>query len=287
MDRSGAHAGIAAAPIAGALGAELHGVDLSGPLPDETVAEIRAALLAHLVVFFRDQILTPEAQIALARRFGAIAIHPIAMGLDDHPEIVAVVREPGEMLNWGSKWHADTTGIESPPMGSILYALAVPPFAGDTCWANLCLAYDALSEGMKALLGRLRAVHSTGAPGRYADFYKSMRAHETGESEAVHPVVRSHPETGRPILFVNRSFTRRFEGMTEEESGPLLRFLFDHSERPEFTCRFRWRPGSVAFWDNRCTIHDAIADYWPARNEGAADRRRVMHRVMIEGDRPA
>ncbi|MBT5413315.1 MAG: taurine dioxygenase [Rhodospirillaceae bacterium] len=278
--------GMEAAPIAGALGAELHGVDLAGGLSDAAVADIRRALLDHLVVFFRDQALTPETQIALARRFGAIAIHPIARGRDDHPEIVEVVREPGEMLNWGSKWHADTTGIESPPMGSILYARAVPPFAGDTCWANLCLAHDTLSDGMKAMLGGMHAVHSTGAPGRYVDFYKGMRAFDAGESEAVHPVVRSHPETGRPILFVNRSFTRRFDGMTEEESRPLLDFLFGHSERPEFTCRFRWRPGSVAFWDNRCTIHDAIADYWPARNGGAADKRRVMHRVMIEGDRP-
>jgi taurine dioxygenase len=273
-------------PIAGALGAEMRGVDLGAALSDAAVAEIRRALLDHLVVFFRDQDLTPESQIALARRFGPIAIHPIARGRDDHPEIVEVVREPGEMLNWGSKWHSDTTGIECPPLGSILYAREVPPFAGDTCWANLCRAHDTLSDGMKALLARLRAVHSTGAPGRYADFYKSMRAFATGESEAVHPVVRTHPETGRPILFVNRSFTRRFDGMTEEESRPLLGFLFDHCERPEFTCRFRWRRGSVAFWDNRCTIHDAIADYWPARNDGAADTRRVMHRVMIEGDRP-
>jgi taurine dioxygenase len=274
------------APIAGALGAELCGVDLNDALSDETAAEIRRALLDRLVVFFRDQDLTPESLIALARCFGPIAIHPIARGRDDHPEIVEVVREPGEMLNWGSKWHSDTTGIENPPLGSILYAREVPPFAGDTCWANLCLAHDTLSDGMKALLTRLRAVHSTGAPGRYADFYKSMRALETGESEAVHPVVRTHPETGRPILFVNRSFTRRFEGMTEEESRPLLEFLFNHSERPEFTCRFRWHPGSVAFWDNRCTIHDALADFWPARNAGAADTRRVMHRVMIEGNRP-
>jgi taurine dioxygenase len=273
-------------PIAGALGAELTGVDLSQDLDDQTLSDIHQAFLDHLVIFFRDQHITPDRHKALGRRFGTLNIHPYVQGMEGHPEIVEVIREPGEAYNWGGSWHTDVTFLEKPALGSILYARAVPPHAGDTIWANMYLAYDALSDGMKAMLGSLRAVHNSGVPGRFSERYESMNLKEDeGAIESVHPVVRTHPETGRKLLFVNAGFTKRFEDMTVAESRPLLDFLFRHQQRPEFSCRFRWRENSIAFWDNRATHHLAIADFHDGTN-GRADVRRVMHRVTIDGDRP-
>ncbi len=278
-------------PISPALGAELRGVDLGGPLDDETCAEIRRALLEHLVVFFRDQDLTPEQHLAFARRFGELDIHPFAAGLDEHPEILPVIKEaddPGG--NFGGTWHSDVTFYENPAMGSVLYAREVPVAGGDTMFANMYMAYETLSDGMKRLLGGLRALHSAARSygtensrqtRRYAEGSRSMRVRVGPEAESTveHPVVRTHPETGRKALFVNHVFTQRIAGWTEEESRPLLDYLYRHAVRPEFTCRFCWAKGSVAFWDNRCTQHYALNDY--------AGQRREMHRVTICGDRPA
>ncbi len=272
-------------PIAGALGAELAGVDLSQDLDNETISDIHQAFLDHLVIFFRDQHITPDQHKALGRRFGTLNIHPYVQGMEGHPEIVQVIREPGEARNWGGNWHADVTFLEKPALGSILYARAVPPHAGDTIWSNMYLAYETLSDGMKAMLQGLRAVHSSGEAARFSQAYKSMRLKEGEPIESVHPVVRTHPETGRKLLFVSSGFTIRFEDMTVEESRPLLDYLYQHQRRPEFTCRFRWREDSIAFWDNRCTQHFAIADFHDGPN-GHADMRRVMHRVTIDGDRP-
>jgi taurine dioxygenase len=279
--------GLRISPIAGALGAEIEGVDLSQPFDDATLAAIRQALLDHLVIFFRGQKLTPETHKALGRRFGTLNIHPQYEPLPGHPEILPVVKEPSMPTNIGGAWHSDLTFLEAPPLGSLLYALEVPEVGGDTMFANQYLAYEALSDGMKAALAGLRAVHSgrgksekASATSRNATRSTKIKADAIGGPvpEAVHPVVRTHPETGRKLLFINRPFVIRFEGMTEEESRPLIHFLADHAVRPEFTCRFRWTAGALAFWDNRSTQHFALNDY--------PNDRRVMHRVTVDGDRP-
>lgn len=271
-------------PIAGACGAEIHGVDLSRDLDEETIAVIRRALLDHLVVFFRDQDLSPDQQIAFGRRFGELLIDRFTVPLEGHPEMIELIKEPEETVNFGRFWHSDSTYEAEPPLGSILYAVEVPPYGGDTMWANQYLAYETLSDGMKNLLERLRAVHSGHfgygkKPQRVK--YKSIRLidrnYETAE-EMVHPIIRTHPETGRKALYVNVGYTKHIEGMTVEESQPILDYLHEHCVRPEFTCRFRWTKGSVVFWDNRAAQHFPINDY--------NGLRRHMRRITIRGDRP-
>jgi len=269
-------------PLAGAIGAELHGVDLAAELSAETVAAVRQTLLDHLVIFFRDQDLPPARFLALARRFGAPIEYPFVKGIDGFPEIIAVAKLEHERVNFGGIWHSDTTYLAEPPMGTLLVAREVPPVGGDTLFANQYLAYEALSERMRALLEGLRGVSSSAKADvtrTREDRVKSagtFRARE--ELVAEHPVVRTHPETGRKALYVNCAHTARFAGMTEEESAGLLGFLFRHQVRPEFTCRFRWEVGSLAFWDNRCVQHNPINDYH--------GYRRVMHRITLAGDRP-
>jgi taurine dioxygenase len=268
-------------PIAGALGAEISGVDLATDLVDETLAEIRRAWLEHLVVFFRDQFLGPAEFLAFARRLGSPVEYPFVKGIDDFPEIIAVTKLPHETVNFGGIWHSDTVYLERPPMATMLIAREVPPFGGDTMWANMYAAYEALSPGMRRLLENLRSVNSSAL----ADVSKTRedRIRDSGnggerEYVAEHPVVRTHPETGRVALYVNVAHTQRFVDMSEDESRPLLQFLFEHSVRPEFTCRFRWRVGSVALWDNRATMHNPINDYH--------GHTRRMHRISLEGDIP-
>lgn len=269
-------------PIAGALGAEIHGIDLSRDLSDDTIAEVRQALLDHLVIFFRDQDISPDRHLAFAKRFGETVEYPLVKGLDGYPEIMTVVKLEHEKVNFGGLWHSDTTYLEQPPLGSILLARELPPFGGDTLFANMYLAYETLSDGMKELLAPLKGV-STSNLKRVSDT-RSERMKDAAKVApqevltATHPVVRTHPETGRKALYVNGAHTSRFEGMTEEESAPILAFLFEHQTRPEFTCRFRWAPGSIAFWDNRCTQHNPINDYH--------GHKRVMHRITIAGDTP-
>ena len=276
-------------PIAGALGAEIDGLDLGQPLDDETFGAVRQAFLDHQVIFLRDQTFTPESQIAFARRFGALDIHRFAEGLPDHPEVLPVVKEASDRSsNFGGMWHSDVTFYEEPVLGSVLYAIETPPYGGDTMFANMYLAYETLSDGMKGMLEGLTALHSAsrsyGRTGwtyrRYASGNQSLKLRSGVDAEKMveHPVIRTHPETGRRSLFVNRSNTHCFNGWTEEESEPLLQYLYAHSERPEFTCRFRWQDKSVAFWDNRCVMHRALNDYHGFRRE--------MHRVTISGDRP-
>jgi len=273
---------ITVAPIAGALGAEIGGVDLATDLADETVAEIRRAWLEHLVVFFRDQDVSLDAFLAFARRIGEPVEYPFVKGMDDYPEIITVSKLPHETVNFGGIWHSDTVYLERPPMATLLVAREVPPFGGDTLFANMYAAYDALSPGMQRMLAPLRAVHSSAL----ADVSKTRedRIRDAGNGEAreylsEHPVVRTHPETGRRALYVNVAHTSRFAGFTDDESRPLLQFLFAHSVRPEFTCRFRWRVGSIALWDNRCAMHNPINDYH--------GYTRTMHRITLAGDLPA
>ncbi len=268
-------------PIAGALGAEILGVNLAQPPAADRIAAMRAALLRHLVIFFRDQTLTPPQLLAFAEAFGQPMQYPQLKGLPDYPLVTPVIKLEHERVNFGGVWHSDTTYLERPPMGSMLYALEVPPHGGDTLFANQYLAYDTLSGGLKQVLDRLVGVNtSTKAT---ASKTREDRLREAGEPLKVlvaeHPVVRTHPETGRKALYVNVGHTERFSDWSEAESRPLLDYLFAHQVRPEFTCRFRWQAGSLAFWDNRCTQHNPVNDYH--------GYRRVMHRVTLAGDIPA
>ena len=273
--------------LCGAGGAEIAGVDASRPIGAEVVAELRRALAEHCVIFLRDQDLTPEQQKAFARHFGPLAQTPFIQPLEGHPDMMRIVREADEKKkqNFGGRWHSDMTFSPEPVLGTCLYARESPAVGGDTIWTNQMLAFEALSPGLRRTLEGLRVMHSAkrsyGPQGTYADDdLKSMRikASEEALKEQAHPCIRTHPESGRSILFVNWVYAIRFEGMTEEESAPLLDFLNRHSQRPEFQIRFRWRKGSLALWDNRSTQHIAVNDY--------PGYRRVMDRVTIAGDKP-
>jgi len=282
MDKAGRspYRHIEVRPVAGALGAELRGVDIARPLEDEVVAEIRQAFLDHLVVFIRDQKLTPQAQLAFAQRFGQPMEYPQLKGLPECPLVTPVVKLAHERVNFGGVWHSDTSYLARPPMASMLYALETPPRGGDTLFANQYLAYETLSEGLQQTLAGLVGVNSSAK----ADVSKTRedRLRDAGAELKVligeHPVVRTHPESGRKALYLNFGHTARFRGWTEQESAPLLDYLFMHQVQPEFTCRFHWEPGSLAFWDNRCTQHNPVNDYH--------GYRRVMHRVTLAGDTP-
>jgi taurine dioxygenase len=270
--------------VAGALGAEIHGVDLATRQSDATIAAIRELLLEHGVIFFRDQRLDDAKLKNFAGRFGSFFRHPYFLPEGD-PDVIVVRRAPGDQRIVGEGWHSDTPAVAAPPMASLLYGEDVPPYGGDTLFANQYLAYETLSPGMRNMLEGVRAVYSdtrfAGATaGRNAiSATKSREDAAFAHSLGVHPVVRTHPETGRKALYVVRPLMVRFDGMTEAESDGLAEFLYDHSHRPEFTCRFRWAPGSLAFWDNRCTQHAALNDTGPFH--------RVMRRVQLVGDIPA
>ena len=264
-------------PIAGALGAEILGADLSRDLRADTIAEIRQAFLDHLVVFFRDQSLSPAQFMAFARCIGTPMEYPFVKGIEEFREITAVVKRPEQTIAFGGNWHTDTTYFPEPPMATMLLARELPPRGGDTQFANQYLAYEALSDGMKSLLSGLRWVSRSDK----AEASRTREDRSTAERTVLvadHPVVRTHPESGRKSLFVNLAHSAHFLGMTEAESAGLLRFLFQHQIRPAFTCRFRWAPGSLALWDNRCTLHSAINDY--------NGFRREMHRITLAGDVP-
>jgi taurine dioxygenase len=259
--------------IAGALGAEISGVDLSGGVPPSLARDIRQVFLDHQVIFLRNQKLTAPQFMAFARAMGEPIEYPFVKGLDGFPHIIEVKKLEHEKVNFGGIWHSDTTYLETPPMGSMLLSQEVPPFGGDTMFASQYLAYESLSATMRGLLDGLTGISSS-------DKAKSDgKEAAPREYRAEHPVVRTHPETGRKALYVNIAHTAGIKGMTDEESAPLLRFLFEHQVKPEFTCRFAWEPQAIAFWDNRCVQHNPVNDYHGFR--------RVMQRITLKGDKPA
>ena len=277
-----ARANLAVRPITPLIGAEIDGIDLSRPLDDATLADVQDALLKHLVIFFRDQEITPEQQLAFARRFGEIEPpHPVFDKVKEYPQ-VTVVEQKGDRGIYNDEWHTDVTFRETPALASILYGKVIPPVGGDTLFASMITAYEALSAPMKRLVEGLSAVHDITEG--FGDIVASKeglakaRAMQDKFPPVVHPVVRTHPVTGKRALFVNRSFTTRILGLNKVEGQHLLRMLLEHCEQSNFQMRFRWEKGSVAMWDNRCTMHYAANDYSP--------HHRLMHRVTIVGDRP-
>ena len=269
-------------PVAGALGAEVDGVHLA-QLNDSTFVEVRAAFLEFQVLFFRDQEITRDQQKAFARRFGTLQIHPFEQPLreEGHPEFV-VFQSDEKHPYVAQAWHSDVTFMDQPSLGSVLRCVVAPAFGGDTMWASMYAAYEALSDKMQRMLSDLFAIHNLARVSALADYRNEQisdkDAHAIQTMSAEHPVVRTHPETGRKGLFVNSHFTASIKGMKPTESTALLSFLYRHIESPDFTCRFRWRANSVAMWDNRCTQHRAVAD------NRAAERR--LERVTINGDKP-
>lgn len=274
-------------PLATACGAEVTGIDLRRPAPSEHSTVVQA-LADHSVLFFRDQDLQPEEQVEITQRFGSVLRVPYIEHLDEHPDIIAVLKEADEqqISTFGGTWHSDFSFLPAPPSLTLLYALELPDVGGDTLWASQYAAYDALSDGLKRVLDPLRAIHTGwphGAKGPGPDVPVSrsigmVRNDPAADREVIHPVVRVHPVTGRKALFVNSVYTQQFEGMTQEESRPLLQYLADHSTKAEFTCRLRWANGTLAVWDNRCLLHLAINDY-----DGS---RRLLHRTTVSGEAP-
>jgi taurine dioxygenase len=259
------------------IGAEISGVDLSRPLAETQLAELRRALAENLVIFLRDQTITPAQQLDFGRRFGELHLHPAAPHEPGHPELMIIRTDADATRANGEGWHSDVSCDAEPPMGSILYIKECPPQGGDTLFASMYAAYEALSARMKTYLDGMTALHD-GEP-VYRGLYANLGvADKPSYPRAEHPVVRTHPQTGRKALYVNAGFTTRLVGVPSDESAGVLRYLFQHMENPLFQCRFRWRPGSLAFWDNRCAQHRALWDYWP--------HRRYGNRVTIKGDRP-
>jgi taurine dioxygenase len=266
-------------PTSGALGAVISGLDLADGLDDAAVDTIRSALAQHGVVFFRDQKLSPEQHIAFAERFGPININRFFKSAPGYPAIAEVRKEPDQTRNIGGGWHTDHSYDQIPPLGSVLLAREVPSRGGDTLFACMAKAYDGLSPGLKRTLEALRAVHSSrhifGAGGRTADLKGRIGNADAAQQDALHPVVVTHPESGKKVLYVNSAFTTHIEGWTTEESKPFLDMLYAHARRPEYQTRWQWHEGSIAFWDNRSTWHYAANDYH--------GERRLMHRITIEG----
>jgi taurine dioxygenase len=270
---------ISVRPLAGALGAEIAGVDLRQPLSNRQWSEVHQAFLDYSAIYIRDQELGGADMLRYARYFAEPAFYPFVEGMPDFPQIFELRKEPDMIVNVGGAWHSDTTYLDKPPIGTMLYAREVPEYGGDTMVASQYLAYEALSPGMQAMLDGLTGVYSArmngGRGGRAENKYMKMKANvaNADEVEAEHPVVRTHPETGRKALYVSTRHTIRFKGWSDEESRPLLEFLQAHCTRPEFTARIRWEKGTITIWDNRCVQHFAINDYH--------GQRRVLWRLPV------
>jgi taurine dioxygenase len=280
---------ITIAPVAGLVGAEIGGVDLARPPTPEVAEALREALACHLVLFFRDQHLDFTGQKRATEIFGPLSRVPYIVPSKEDPDVVAVLKEADEtkIAVFGGDWHSDFSFLETPPAGSVLYSVEVPPYGGDTIWANQIAAYENLPDDLRAKVEGRGAIHigapygvshKPGADIRVSRSIQMQRGDPGADRETVHPIVRTHPTSGRKALFVNQIYTTRIDGMSEEESRPILQRLYAHAIRPEFTCRFRWSPHCVAVWDNRATMHYAINDY-----DG---HRRLLYRTTFAGERP-
>lgn len=281
-----AYQSISVSPLAGALGAEIGGVNLVTLEDDAVWAEVLRAFVEHSVLVFRDQPIEPADLMRIGSRFGPPSYYPFVTGMKDFPYIFEIVKEPSEKVNFGGAWHSDSSYLVEPPLGTVLYAVETPSHGGDTLFTSTYLAYDALSEGMKKIVGSLTGVFSAelkygGGRTKMHQSIGAMKIHDTDKAAEVgaeHPIVRTHPDSGRKALYLSRSHTVHFEGMTEEESRPLMDYLIAHQVRPEFTCRVRWSPGTLTVWDNRCTQHNAVNDYH--------GQRRRMRRLTVGSQRP-
>ena len=269
--------------LSGALGAEISGVNLK----DTSLKNfeiINNLLLEHKVIFFRRQNITPEEQLTLASRFGPIEQHAYVKGLDDYPEIVRIIKKPDEKNQWGENWHSDVSYNVKPTKAVILKSIKIPPVGGDTMFANMELAWETLDVSIKEKIKNKKAIHSSLGAKFFIEDYKAMKSNGNyDEYSNEHPIVRTHPETRKKILFVNWTYTKKIVGMDKKESDKTLKKIFEHQARLDLTCRFRWTENAIAIWDNRSVLHYAIADFFPGRGLGY---ERIMDRIAIEGDRP-
>ena len=271
--------------LSGALGAEISGIDLKDS-SKKNYKKINALLLEHKVIFFRNQNITHKEQIALAENWGPLENHAYVKGLDKHPEIVRIVKTKDEKNQWGENWHTDVSYNSKPTKAVILKSIKIPPVGGDTCFSNMELAWETLDDEIKEKIKDKKAVHSSLGAEFFIDNYKGMKGHEKknyDEYSNEHPIVRIHPETGKKILYVNWTYTKKIIGLNKNESDEVLKKIFEHQARLDLTCRFNWTENAIAIWDNRSVIHYAIADFYPGRGLGY---ERIMDRIAIEGDRP-
>lgn len=269
--------------LSGALGAEIHNFDLT-KVNKENFKTLNDLFLEHKVIFFRDQQLSPEQQIALASLFGPLETHAYVKGLNDYPEIVRIIKKPEEKTQWGEGWHTDVSYNQKPTKAVILKSIKIPPVGGDTVFANMELAWDTLDEKIKDKIKDKKARHSSRGGAFFLDKFKAMESNgNDDEYSHIHPILRTHPETGKKILFVNWTYTTEIIGMDKNESDEILKYLFEHQARLDLTCRFKWTENAVAIWDNRSVQHYAIADFFPGRGLGY---ERIMDRIAIEGDHP-
>jgi taurine dioxygenase len=271
--------------LSGALGAEISGINLKDS-SKENYQKINALLLEHKVIFFRNQNITHEEQIALAQNWGPLENHAYVKGLDKHPEIVRIIKTKDEKNQWGENWHTDVSYNIKPTKAVILKSVKIPPVGGDTCFSNMELAWKTLDEKIKDKIKDKKAIHSSLGAEFFIDNYKGMSGHEKrnyGEYSNEHPIVRTHPETGKKILYVNWTYTKQIIGLKKKESDEILKEIFEHQARLDLTCRFNWTENTIAIWDNRSVLHYAIADFYPGRGLGY---ERIMDRIAIEGDQP-
>ena len=271
--------------LSGALGAEISGINLKDS-SKENYEKINALLLEHKVIFFRNQNITQEEQIALAENWGPLETHAYVKGVDKHPEIVRIVKTKDEKNQWGENWHTDVSYNVKPTKAVILKSIKIPPVGGDTCFSNMELAWETLNGKIKNKIKDKKAIHSSLGAEFFIDNYKGMSGHEIknyNEYSNEHPIVRTHPETGKKILYVNWTYTKQIIGLGKKENDEILKEIFEHQARLDLTCRFNWTENAVAIWDNRSVIHYAIADFYPGRGLG---HERIMDRIAIEGDQP-
>ena len=271
--------------LSGALGAEIKGIDLKDT-SYKNIKIINDLLLEHKVIFFRNQVINVNQHKALAEKFGPLETHAYVKGLNDHPEIIRIIKTEDEQNQWGENWHCDVSYNKKPTKAVILKSIKIPPVGGDTCFSNMELAWDTLKDEIKEKIKDKKAIHSSLGAEFFIDNFKKMDGNKKrnyNEYSNEHPIVRTHPETGKKILFVNWTYTKKIVGLSKEESDDILKILFEHQTRLELTCRFTWSENTICIWDNRSVIHFAIADFYPGRGLGY---ERIMDRIAIEGDQP-